>query len=189
MYDEARFDVEDPGEWVIGGNLGKLLRVAGTRAGSGSVWFEIDLEFALDLGPIKITGCTLRITFPTQANQQPGFELRGLGVEVNIPKVLEGKGRLVLGAGGVFKSDIQVKVIPAEVEARATLILSPSLKYFEVGVRLPMGIPLGTSGLGIFGFMGRFVVQARGAVKRRPRDRGRGGCARGRRSIAGGCGG
>ncbi len=164
VYDEAKFDVEDPGEWVIGGNLGKLLRVAGTRAGSGSVWFEIDLEFALDLGPIKVTGCTVRITFPTKANEQPGFELRGLGVEINIPKVLEGKGRLALGAGGEFKSDIQVKVIPAEIEARATLILSSSLKYIEVGVRLPMGIPLGASGVGIFGFLGRFVVNGRRAM-------------------------
>lgn len=161
VYDEARFDVEDPGEWVIGGKLGKLLRVAGTRAGSGSVWFEVDLEFAIDMGPIKLTGCTVRITFPTEVGGAAGFELRGLAVEINVPKVLEGKGRLALGKQGEFKSDIQVKVIPAEVEARASLVLSDKLKYLEVGVRLPMGIPLGTSGLGIFGFMGRFVVNGR----------------------------
>jgi hypothetical protein len=164
VYDEARFDVADPGEWVIGGDLGKLLRVAGTRAGSGSTWFEVDLEFALDLGPVKVTGATVRIYFPNGSGGKTGVELRGLGVEVNVPKTLEGKGRLALGAGGEFKSDIQVKVIPAQVEAQASLILGPQLKYLEVGVLLPMGIPLGTSGLGIFGFIGRFVVNGRRQV-------------------------
>jgi hypothetical protein len=165
VYDEARFDVADPGQWTIDGGLGKLLRVAGTRAGSGSTWFEIDLEFALDLGPVKVTGTTVRITFPTSAGGKAAVEVRGLGVEVNIPKVLEGKGRLTLGAGGAFKSDIVVKVIPANVEARASLVLGPSLKYLEVGVLLPMGIPLGASGVGIFGFIGRFVVNGRRTVK------------------------
>ena len=160
VYDEAKFDVQDPGEWVIGGKLGELLRVAGTRAGSGSTWFEIDLEFAIDLGVIKVTSATVRITFPTGQNDF-GFELRGLGVEVNIPQTLEGKGRLAVGQGGSFKSDIQARIIPAGVEARASLMLDGDLKYLEVGVLLPVGIPLGSSGLGIFGFIGRFVVNGK----------------------------
>lgn len=158
VYDEAQYDVADPGEWVIDGKLGKLLRVAGTRSGSGSTWFEIDLEFALDLGPVRITGTTVRITLPNKGEVTPTVEIRGLGVALKVPQVLEGEGRLTLGADESFKTDMMVKVIPADVEARASLVIEPTMQALEVAVKLPTGIPLAATGVGIFGFLGRFVL-------------------------------
>ena len=71
VYENASFH-RLPGQWKIDGPLGELIRVA-TRAGSGSTWVELDLTFALDLGVVKITGCTLRATF---SNSGLGIEFR-----------------------------------------------------------------------------------------------------------------
>jgi hypothetical protein len=70
--------------------------VAGTRAGSGSTWIEVDLQFALDLGVIRITGCTLRVDFPAGSGL-PGIEFRGFSAAITIPGTLEGSGMLSNG--------------------------------------------------------------------------------------------
>ena len=162
-YEGARFDVADPGEWQIGGKIGEVLSVAGTRAGSGSVWFEVDLAFTLDLGPIKITTATVRITLPTQANQPPGVELRGLGASINVPGVIEGKGTLSLTSGG-FQSSLFVGIKPLHVDAAATLVVDQDFTYIGVEVKLPTAIPLGPTGLGLFGFIGRFAINGERAI-------------------------
>ena len=54
--------VEDPGGWLVQ-SPGSLLDIIGTRSGHGSTWFEVDLRFALDLGPVPVRGATIRSTF------------------------------------------------------------------------------------------------------------------------------
>lgn len=166
VYDDCSFDVVDPGQWTIGGTLGKLLRVVGTRAGSGSTWFEIDLGFLLDLGPVRVTQATVRVTFPTGQNPL-GIELRGLGVEVNVPGTLSGGGRLALTKGNTpnepskLQAALELNIIPAKVTARGSLQLQGTMAAIDLSLLLPVGIPLGSSGLGLFGFMGRFVANGR----------------------------
>ncbi len=162
-YEGARFDVADPGEWKIGGKIGEVLSVAGTRAGSGSVWFEIDLVFTLDLGPVKITTATVRITMPTKPGDKPGVELRGLGATLVVPKVIEGKGTLSLTSGG-FKSSLFVSVKPLKIDASATLVIDEDFSYIGVEVKLPTAIPLGPTCLGLFGFLGRFAINGERAI-------------------------
>ena len=41
---------------------GSLFDVLGTRSGRGSMWVEVDLRFKLDLGPVKVSGATIRAT-------------------------------------------------------------------------------------------------------------------------------
>src|SRR4029077_1381813 len=94
VFEDVSFAVSDPGRWQIDGPLGQLLQIAATRAGVGSSWFECDLEFAPDLGVVSIEGATVRCTF---ADSGFSAELRGLAVGVDIPGVLRGDGRLVLG--------------------------------------------------------------------------------------------
>jgi hypothetical protein len=156
VYENVSFDIEDPGQWTITGPLGELLRVAGTRAGSGSTWIELDLRFALDLGVVHISGCTLRVTFPTGSSAL-GVEFRGFRAGVNIPGVLAGEGMLAIGAGGSLRAGIDVNIIPAKVLARAALALEGSFASLEVMLILPVGIPLASSGLGLYGLAGRFV--------------------------------
>ena len=144
------------GRWQIDGPLGQLLQIVGTRAGVGSSWFECDLEFALDLGVVSINGATVRCTF-----SDSGFtaELRGLATGVDIPGVLRGEGRLVLGDGGAFKAALELDLMSVGAKAMGALAFDPASDFLSIalGLVLPVGIPLGATGLGIFGFLGMFV--------------------------------
>jgi hypothetical protein len=157
VFEDVSFAVENPGRWQIEGPLGQLLQVTGSRAGAGSSWFEVDLEFALDLGVITITSATIRVTFD---GGSPRAELRGLGAKVNIPGTLEGAGRVAIGDGGTFKAALEIKVIPLDVIGMGALAINPAEGFVAIsaGLVLPVGIPLGQSGLGLYGFVGRFVA-------------------------------
>jgi hypothetical protein len=163
VYEDVSFEVADPGRWKIEGPLGELLQVTATRAGVGSTWFECDLEFALDLGVVSITGATVRAKFGDD-----GFsaELRGLGLAVEIPGVLRGAGRLVLGDGGAFKAALELDLISVGAKAMGALAFDPAHDFLSIalGLILPVGIPLGSTGLGIFGFLGLFVSNGRRAL-------------------------
>ncbi|WP_426163647.1 hypothetical protein [Sandarakinorhabdus sp. DWP1-3-1] len=154
VYENASFDIEDPGQWVINGPLGELIRVAGTRAGSGSTWVELDLKFALDLGVVKITGCTLRASF---TNGGLGIEFRGFSASVDLPGVISGTGSVSIGDGGLIRAGLAATIVPINTSASASLALQGDFVALEVGVILPVGIPLAQSGLAIYGFVGRVV--------------------------------
>ena len=60
-FDRAAMEIENPGAWNVGG-LESLFDVLGSRSGRGSSWIEVDLGFKLNLGPIKVSGATIRAT-------------------------------------------------------------------------------------------------------------------------------
>ncbi len=159
VFTDATFAVADPGRWRIAGPMGELLRVVGTRSGVGSTWFEVDLAFALDLGVVTVTNATIRVTF---GDGGPSIELRGLGAKVSIPGTLEGSGRVSL-AGQEIRAGLEVSIIPMDVKGAGSLAFDPAKGFFAISASLvlPVGIPLGTSGLGLFGFSGRFVSNGR----------------------------
>ena len=158
IYENASFDIEDPGQWTINGPLGELIRVAATRAGSGSTWVELDLTFALDLGVVKITGCTLRATF---SNSGLGIEFRGFSASIDLPGVVSGSGAISIGDGGLIRAGLAATIVPINTSAVASLALQGDFVALEVGVLLPVGIPLAQSGLAIYGFVGRVVSNGR----------------------------
>ncbi len=105
---------------------------------------------------VSIEGATVRCTFGDD-----GFnaELRGLALGVEIPGVLAGRGRLVLGDGGAFKAALELDLITLGAKAMGALAFDPAADFLSIalGLILPVGIPLGATGLGIFGFLGMFV--------------------------------
>lgn len=152
-YDALSVEVVDPGTWSLGGPLGNLIRIAASRMGNGSQWMEFDLEFALDLGVIRLEGATIRLGLAPFS-----VEFRGLTASVNIPATLKGRGSVTIGDGGSFRALLALEVIPAKLSAYGSLAVDQDFVAIEVGVQLPVGIPLGGTGFGIFGFMGRFVA-------------------------------
>ena len=163
VYEDVSFEIADPGRWAIEGPMGDILRVAATRAGAGSTWFELDLEFVLDLGVVAITGATVRVIID---GSDFSAELRGLGLSVDIEGVLSGSGRLVLGDGGAFKAALELSLPTVGVKGMGDLAYDPAFDFLSIGLGLvlPVGIPLANSGLGIFGFLGRFVSNGRRAL-------------------------
>jgi hypothetical protein len=158
VFDQLSVEVENPGTWDIGGALGQLLRITGSRIGSGSTWIEFDLAFALDLGVVSLQGATIRIIID---GNSVGFEVRGLTVGIDIPNTVSGVGSLTVGEHSEIRGLISVSIIPAKLSAYASLAIAPPMVALEAGVQLPVGIPLANTGLAIYGFMGRFVANGK----------------------------
>ena len=90
----------------------------------------------------------------------------GWRLAVEIPGVLRGAGRLVLGDGGAFKAALELDLISVGAKAMGALAFDPAHDFLSIalGLILPVGIPLGATGLGIFGFLGLFVSNGRRAL-------------------------
>jgi hypothetical protein len=157
VYEGISMEVVEPGQWQIDGPLGKFLGIVAVRMGTGSTWFEVDMAFNLDLGVVRLTSATIRIVAET--NKPLSVEIRGLGVALSIPGVLEGSGTARINPDGTVAASLDVDVVAAGLSARADLELKPEVAYVAISVRviLPVGIPLANTGLGIFGFVGQFV--------------------------------
>ncbi|MCY1013790.1 hypothetical protein OV079_51355 [Nannocystis pusilla] len=156
-YDSMSVEVVNPGTWELGGPLGNLIRIAASRMGHGSQWMEFDLEFALDLGVVRLEGATIRVKLPDDSAPF-SVEFRGLTASVDVPGAIKGKGSVTIGDGGSFRALLSLEVIPAKLSAYGSLAVDQDFVAVEVGVQLPVGILLGATGFGIFGFVGRFVA-------------------------------
>ena len=155
IYEDASFEIVDPGTWEIDGPLGELLGVSAVRLGSGSVWVETDLDFALDLGVVEISSATVRIT--VEPSDSVTVDLRGLAAKVDVPGAIKGGGQLQISDGGDLAAMIDLTIIPAEIQAVAALKLEGPMTQLEAGVRFATALPLAGTGFGLYGFKGRFV--------------------------------
>lgn len=159
-FSRSRVEVVDPGEWTID-TPGSLLDIVGTRSGHGSTWFEVDLRFVVELGPVTVSGATVRATFE---NGDVSLGLRGLLAGVDVPGLLSGEGQVSFTPGG-FAVVLGVEVPPVGLAALGFLRYDdlPQGRKTELGfaVDLPGPIPLGPTGLGLYGVLGTFGHNAR----------------------------
>ncbi len=160
VFDSSRgysIDLSSPGAITIPDPLGKLIKIMGARiARTNPLSFEIDLGLGVDLGVITFDRARVRIKF----SDPVGVELTAFGAGVNIPGVLIGKGNFELGEeiGG----SIDLQLVPIDTRVRATLKVanlgSRTGVFVAMDLELPVAIPLGGSGLGIYGFLGMFAM-------------------------------
>ena len=160
-YDRAEMEIENPGQWDITG-LTQLFDVVGSRSGRGSSWIEVDLRFKLNLGPIQVSGVTIRATLKGAV---PEVSLRGIEARLVIPGVIDGKGHLHLIPGG-FEASLAAGIIPLKITADAGIIYKPPMIVLQLRVDLPAPIPLANSGLGLLGIGGLFGIAAEPAYGR-----------------------
>lgn len=163
IFEDARFEVADPGQWTVSGALGKMLGITAIRLGKGSLWIELDVEFALDLGVVQISRTTIRVSIstpPAPAAPSLDVSIRGIKASIDVPKTLKGQGVLEVASDG-FGAAIALDVIPAKLKVQGGFSLKGSMVHIEAGVRFATGLPLGSTGLGVFGLAGRFVANGR----------------------------
>lgn len=159
----ARCDVVDPGGWQVQ-SLGDLLRVTGTRSGTGSTWLEVDLAFTLDLGPVKVSGAVVRGTWGDGA---PSFGIRGLDASLELPGLVTGGGKIELVSGqgqSGIKALLWGTLLPLDVGGFLQFALittaDTTMSQFGMGVDLPAPIPLGPTGLGLYSVGATFGANA-----------------------------
>ena len=161
-------DVSKPGAIQVHSPFDKILKILGARISRNNPFFvEIDLGFAVDLGVVSIERARVRL------NLSPGGppELTAFAASVDIPGAIRGRGSIEMGDDGlgdvVISGALDLTIVPVEVRIAATLQIaqiSPANGGPATGVKVtlevdfPVAIPLGSSGLGIYGFIGLFAV-------------------------------
>ncbi|MQA29081.1 MAG: hypothetical protein GEU82_04475 [Luteitalea sp.] len=149
-FGRADMEIENPGAWNVEG-LESLFDVLGSRSGRGSSWIEVDLRFKLNLGPIKVSGATIRATL--NGDGSIDASIRGLEAGLSIPGAIDATGGLQLVAGG-FSANLRAKLLPLNLAADAGVIYAPPMIVLRLAVDLPAPIPLANSGFGLLGIGG-----------------------------------
>ncbi|MGY5775083.1 hypothetical protein [Rhizobium sp. LEGMi135b] len=149
-FDKAEMEIENPGAWNVQG-LESLFDVLGSRSGRGSSWIEIDLRFKLNLGPVHVSGATIRATLTSGGAIEA--TIRGLEAGLAVPGAIAGEGALALTPGG-FDASLLAKIIPLNVNADAGVTYAPPKILLRLDVDLPAPIPLANTGFGLFGIGG-----------------------------------
>ena len=157
-FDRASLEVEDPGGWEVQGP-GSLFDVLGTRSGRGSMWIEVDLRFKLDLGPIKVSGATIRGTLNDAGHIEAS--LRGLDAKLDLSPAIDGEGAFHMLSPSGFDAHLAANIQPLMISADAGITVQDSMVELFLGVDLPGPIPLGTTGLGLYGVGGLFAINGR----------------------------
>ncbi len=173
VFDSARgytIDVAKGGSLKIAPPFDNILRVLGARISkSNPLTLEADIGLGVDLGVISIERASLR-AYLDDSGRAP--ELTALAATIDIPGALVGSGYVEIGStsgpNGVISTiggqiDLTLRPIELRISAAVAVATIPDGTggtatgvYIGMGVVLPVGIPLGTSGLGIFGFRGIF---------------------------------
>lgn len=172
VFDSSRgytIDVASGGALKIADPLGQILRVLGARLSrSNPLTFEIDIGLGVDLGVVSIDRAGLRVYL----DEPRPPELTALAASVDIPGALVGSGYVKIGkitnSGGqevaVIGGQIDLTLRPLSLRIAAAVEVATiddngrqaTGVYVGLNIVLPVGIPLGSSGLGIFGFRGIF---------------------------------
>lgn len=173
IFDSSRgytIDLANGGALKVADPLGQILRVLGARLSrTNPLTFEIDIGLGVDLGVVSVDRASVR----AYLDEPRAPELTALAAHVDIPGALVGSGYMQVGSandaqghvistiGGQIDitlrpinlriaAALEIATIPAEAGGPATGV------YVGLNVVLPVGLPLGSTGLGIFGFRGIF---------------------------------
>ena len=157
------------GGMTIADPLGQILRIAGARLSrSNPMTLEVDINLGVDLGVVSVDQASVRAYL-----DEPRLpELTALSAGVDIPGALVGSGYMRIGTrdlpdgttASTIGGQIDLTLRPVNLRIAAALEIATITDgprtatgvYIGLNVVLPVGIPLGTTGLGIFGFRGIF---------------------------------
>jgi len=174
VFDATRgytIDVASGGGMQIADPLGQILRILGARLSrSNPMTLEVDIGLGIDLGVVAIDQASVRAYLDGSAPP----ELTALAARIDIPGALAGSGYMrianeVDSAGntiGTIGGQLDLTLRPVSVRVCAAVEVATITEaatgrtatgvYIGLNVVLPAGIPLGSTGLGIFGFRGIF---------------------------------
>lgn len=109
----------------------------------------------------------MRVHWSTSGPPNPRLSLDGVGVEFEIPGTLSFRGFVAmreLNGGFRFDGNITLELTTLELSIDGQLVVGyngdQDFTYFAIylGVELPVGIPLWTTGLGLYGLAGLFAL-------------------------------
>ncbi len=155
-------DVSRPGAITIASPLDQILTILGARiARNNPLIFEIDLGFAVDLGVVSIERARVRLRFDPLGPP----ELTAFAASIDVPGALRGRGYMEMNENEI-KGQVDLTIVPVSVRVAAGVGVANLNQngrnatgvIVTLEVEFPVAIPLGNSGLGIYGFLGLFAM-------------------------------
>ncbi|MEO5745971.1 MAG: hypothetical protein ABIQ53_15465, partial [Terracoccus sp.] len=135
--------------------LDNVLRILGVRVSRDNpTYLEVEVGLGLDLGIITID--TVRVR--ARVDGPPlDLQLTKFGASIDIANVITGSGEVAFEPGG-FSGSFDLQIIPIHVRGSATFTFrrdASGLSGVLLGAEIEFPVPLvlGSSGLGIYGFM------------------------------------
>jgi hypothetical protein len=156
VFDPSRgYTLDIPtGSLVAGDPLGDVLRVLGVRISRDNpTYLEVEVGMGVDLGIVHVD--TARVRLRLDAAETP--QLTKLGASIEVPGTLHGSGYVEITDAG-FKGAFDLTIIPLNLRVAAFLAVETrdGVTGVLVGaeVEFPVPLPLGNSGLALYGFLG-----------------------------------
>ncbi len=149
----------------LGDKFGDIIQVLGARiARTNPLNIEVELGMGVDLGVFTVDRFGFRL--PVDPLGTPS--ITAIGVSVDIPEVLTGKGYLQIDETG-FTGQLDLTVPNIGIRVAGGLSIrtategdrSATATFVSIAVEFPSGIPLGGTGLAIFGLLGIFAMHHR----------------------------
>jgi hypothetical protein len=152
-YSRSNMEIEDPGRWMTSGT--NLFDILGSRSGHGSMWYEIDLGFRINLGPVKVSGATVRAKIE-DGHTGLSASFPGVSAGIDLKPMVTGDGSLYIESPSKFRAHLGVNIQPLGVSAKAEVDRDDPKLYLRLAADFPGPIPLANSGLAIYGIGGSF---------------------------------
>jgi large repetitive protein len=156
VFDPSRgYTLDIPtGSLVAGDPLGDVLRVLGVRISRDNpTYLEVEVGMGVDLGIVHVD--TARVRLRLDASETP--QLTKLGASIDVPGTLHGSGYVEITPAG-FKGAFDLTITPLNLRVAAFLAVETrdGVTGVLVGaeVEFPVPLPLGNSGLALYGFLG-----------------------------------
>jgi hypothetical protein len=163
VFDTSRgfeLGMAEPGALVVGGPLGPLLRVDSLKvARQNPLILEMDLGLNANLGVVEVESVRVRLPI-----DPPGLPtIIPTAISVNIPGTLVGSGYLDIRDNS-FAGALDLTLVPLKLRVQASVGLERldvgdrriTAFFLGIGVEFPSPIPIGNSGLGLYGLLGLF---------------------------------
>lgn len=172
VFDASRgytIDASAPGTIEVRNGLDKILKVLGARiARTNPLNLEIDLGMSVDLGVVTVDRARIRLPMRDPPELPGPPELTALGVTVDVPGVLLGRGELEINDQGLTGA-LDLSLRPIGLRIRGDLSIEhvgeganqAVAVFVGLEVDFPVPIPLWSTGLGIYGFLGLFAMHHR----------------------------
>jgi large repetitive protein len=169
VFDSSRgytIDLADSGSLQVlpdlGDAVGEIIQVLGARiARTNPLNLEVELGLGADLGVFSVDRFGFRL--PVEPLGAPTITAIGIGVD--IPDVLKGHGYLQLREDG-FAGQVDLTLPSVGMRIAGALSVrtvsegerSATGVLVTLALELPAGIPLGGTGMALFGFLGLFAM-------------------------------
>lgn len=169
VFDASRgytIDVARGGSLRIAPPFDNILKIAAARLSrTNPLTFEVDFAVGVDLGVVTIDRARVRVYL----DEPRPPELTAFGAGIDIPGAIAGRGYMELGQGDApdttkIGGQIDLTLRPLGLRVASAFEIADIMDgerkvtgvYIGLDVELPVGIPLGASGLGLYGFRGIF---------------------------------